>query len=144
MIADAMDKVGKEGVIFPGTKASPMTTELEVTEGHALRQGYISPYFATDSRADEAMPREPYILLNRDSRKDRSGARTRACARADCPHPQARCLIHRRRHREGTLATLVVNRLRGVLKCGCRQGPASVIAAGRARKDIAVLHQMVS
>ena len=62
MIADAMDKVGKEGVISL-EEGKSMTTELEVTEGMRFDKGYISPYFATDTERMEAVLEEPYILL---------------------------------------------------------------------------------
>ncbi|HJN33515.1 MAG TPA: chaperonin GroEL, partial [Prochlorococcus sp.] len=62
MIADAMDKVGKEGVISL-EEGKSMTTELEVTEGMRFDKGYISPYFATDTERMEAVLDEPYILL---------------------------------------------------------------------------------
>jgi len=62
MIADALDKVGKEGVISL-EEGKSMTTELEVTEGMRFDKGYISPYFATDTERMEAVLDEPYILL---------------------------------------------------------------------------------
>ena len=62
MIADAMDKVGKEGVISL-EEGKSMETELEVTEGMRFDKGYISPYFATDTERMEAVLDEPYILL---------------------------------------------------------------------------------
>ena len=62
MIADAMDKVGKEGVISL-EEGKSMVTELEVTEGMRFDKGYISPYFATDTERMEAVLEEPYILL---------------------------------------------------------------------------------
>ena len=62
MIADAMDKVGKEGVISL-EEGKSMSTELEVTEGMRFDKGYISPYFATDTERMEAVLDEPYILL---------------------------------------------------------------------------------
>ncbi|MFM7634096.1 MAG: TCP-1/cpn60 chaperonin family protein, partial [Cyanobacteriota bacterium] len=62
MIADAMDKVGKEGVISL-EEGKSMTTELEVTEGMRFDKGYISPYFATDTERMEAVLDDPYILI---------------------------------------------------------------------------------
>ena len=58
MIANAMDKVGKEGVISL-EEGKSMTTELEVTEGMRFDKGYISPYFATDTERMEAVLDEP-------------------------------------------------------------------------------------
>ena len=62
MIAEAMDKVGREGVISL-EEGKSMTTELEVTEGMRFDKGYISPYFATDTERMEAVLDEPYLLL---------------------------------------------------------------------------------
>ncbi|MBE9009272.1 chaperonin GroEL, partial [Pseudanabaenaceae cyanobacterium LEGE 13415] len=62
MIASAMDKVGKEGVISL-EEGKSMTTELEVTEGMRFDKGYISPYFATDTERMEAVLEEPFILI---------------------------------------------------------------------------------
>ena len=62
MISQAMDKVGKEGVISL-EEGKSMTTELEITEGMRFDKGYISPYFATDTERMEAVLDEPYILI---------------------------------------------------------------------------------
>jgi chaperonin GroEL len=62
MIANAMDKVGKEGVISL-EEGKSMTTELEITEGMRFDKGYISPYFATDMERMEAVLDQPYILI---------------------------------------------------------------------------------
>jgi chaperonin GroEL len=62
MIADAMEKVGKEGVISL-EEGKSMTTELEITEGMRFDKGYISPYFATDAERMETVFDEPFILL---------------------------------------------------------------------------------
>jgi chaperonin GroEL len=62
MIAQAMDKVGREGVISL-EEGKSMTTELEVTEGMRFDKGYLSPYFVTDTERMEAVLDEPYILL---------------------------------------------------------------------------------
>ena len=62
MIADAMDKVGKEGVISL-EEGKSMETELEVTEGMRFDKGYISPYFVTDAERMEAVLEDPYILI---------------------------------------------------------------------------------
>ena len=72
MIANAMDKVGKEGVISL-EEGKSMTTELEITEGMRFDKGYISPYFATDTERMEAILEEPFILIT--DKKDHPGAR---------------------------------------------------------------------
>ncbi|HAA53975.1 MAG TPA: molecular chaperone GroEL, partial [Myxococcales bacterium] len=62
IIADAMDKVGKEGVITV-EEGKSMDTYLEVVEGMQFDRGYLSPYFVTDSERMEAVLENPYILL---------------------------------------------------------------------------------
>ena len=62
MIAEAMDKVGKEGVISL-EEGKGIVTELEITEGMKLEKGFISPYFITNTEKMEALYDNPYILL---------------------------------------------------------------------------------
>jgi chaperonin GroEL len=62
LIADAMEKVGRDGVITV-EDGSTLATELEVTEGMQFDKGYISPYFVTDPEAGEAVLDDPYILI---------------------------------------------------------------------------------
>ena len=62
MIADAMEKVGREGVISL-EEGKSMFTELEITEGMRFDKGYISPYFVTDTERMEASFDEPQILI---------------------------------------------------------------------------------
>ena len=116
MIADAMDKVGKEGVISL-EEGKSMTTELEVTEGMRFDKGYISPYFATDTERMEAILEEPLILIT-DKKiglvQDLVPVLEQV-ARAGRP-----LVIIAEDIEKEALATLVVNRLRGVLERGCR------------------------
>ena len=62
LIAEAMDKVGKEGVITV-EESNTFGLELELTEGMRFDKGYISPYFVTDAERMEAVLDDPYILL---------------------------------------------------------------------------------
>jgi chaperonin GroEL len=62
MIADAMEQVGRDGVITV-EEGSTLTTELEITEGMQFDKGYIAPYFITDAEAGEAVLEDPYILI---------------------------------------------------------------------------------
>ncbi len=116
MIANAMDKVGKEGVISL-EEGKSMTTELEITEGMRFDKGYISPYFATDTERMEAILDEPFILLT-----DKKIALVQdlvpvleQVARSGRP-----LVIIAEDIEKEALATLVVNRLRGVLNVSCR------------------------
>jgi chaperonin GroEL len=62
MIADAMEQVGRDGVITV-EEGSTLTTELEITEGMQFDKGYIAPYFITDAEAGECVLDDPYILI---------------------------------------------------------------------------------
>ena len=63
LIAEAFDKVGKDGVITVD-ESQTMGTELEFTEGMQFDKGYLSPYFVTDPERMEAILDDPYILIN--------------------------------------------------------------------------------
>src|SRR5205085_11526673 len=63
LLAEAFDKVGKDGVITV-EESNTMGTELEFTEGMQFDKGYISPYFVTDAERMEAVLDDPYILLH--------------------------------------------------------------------------------
>jgi len=135
MIADAMDKVGKEGVISL-EEGKSMTTELEVTEGMRFDKGYISPYFATDTERMEAVLDEPYILLT-----DKKIALVQdlvpvleAVARTGKP-----LLIIAEDIEKEALATLVVNRLRGVLNVAAVKAPGFGDRRKAMLEDMAVL-----
>jgi len=135
MIANAMDKVGKEGVISL-EEGKSMTTELEVTEGMRFDKGYISPYFATDMERMEAVMEEPYILLT-----DKKIALVQdlvpvleQVARSGRP-----LVIIAEDIEKEALATLVVNRLRGVLNVAAVKAPGFGDRRKSMLEDIAVL-----
>ena len=135
MIAEAMDKVGREGVISL-EEGKSMFTELEVTEGMRFDKGYISPYFATDTERMEAVLDEPYILLT-----DKKIALVQdlvpvleQVARAGRP-----LLIIAEDIEKEALATLVVNRLRGVLNVAAVKAPGFGDRRKAMLEDIAVL-----
>jgi len=135
MIANAMDKVGKEGVISL-EEGKSMTTELEVTEGMRFDKGYISPYFATDTERMEAVLDEPYILLT-----DKKIALVQdlvpvleQVARTGKP-----LLIIAEDIEKEALATLVVNRLRGVLNVAAVKAPGFGDRRKAMLEDMAVL-----
>ncbi len=135
MIASAMDKVGKEGVISL-EEGKSMTTELEVTEGMRFDKGYISPYFATDTERMEAVQEEPLILIT-DKKiglvQDLVPVLEQV-ARAGRP-----LLIIAEDIEKEALATLVVNRLRGVLNVAAVKAPGFGDRRKAMLEDIAVL-----
>ncbi|CDN13814.1 MAG: chaperonin GroEL [Richelia sp.] len=135
MIAEAMDKVGKEGVISL-EEGKSMSTELEITEGMRFDKGYISPYFATDTERMEAVFDEPYLLLT-----DKKIALVQdlvpvleQVARAGKP-----LVIIAEDIEKEALATLVVNRLRGVLNVAAIKAPGFGDRRKAMLEDIAVL-----
>ncbi|XHX76734.1 MAG: chaperonin GroEL [Stenomitos frigidus ULC029] len=135
MIADAMDKVGKEGVISL-EEGKSMTTELEVTEGMRFDKGYISPYFATDTERMEAVLDEPFILIT-----DKKITLVQdlvpileQVARSGRP-----LVIIAEDIEKEALATLVVNRLRGVLNVAAVKAPGFGDRRKAMLEDIAVL-----
>jgi chaperonin GroEL len=87
IIAEAMDKVGKEGVITV-EESNTFGLELELTEGMRFDKGYISPYFVTDAERMEAVLEDPYILIV-NSKISRSRTCCR-CSRRSCS-PASRC-----------------------------------------------------
>jgi chaperonin GroEL len=135
MIAQAMDKVGKEGVISL-EEGKSMTTELEITEGMRFDKGYISPYFATDPERMETVFDEPFILLT-----DKKIALVQdlvpvleQVARSGRP-----LVIIAEDIEKEALATLVVNRLRGVLNVAAVKAPGFGDRRKQMLEDIAVL-----
>ncbi len=135
MIANAMDKVGKEGVISL-EEGKSMTTELEITEGMRFDKGYISPYFATDTERMETVFDEPFILIT-DKKiglvQDLVPVLEQV-ARAGRP-----LLIIAEDIEKEALATLVVNRLRGVLNVAAVKAPGFGDRRKALLEDIAVL-----
>ncbi len=135
IIADAMDKVGKDGVITieegKGTK-----TSVEVVEGMQFDRGYISPYFITDPETMRCVLEDPLIFIHE---KKLSSALElvpllEKVARAGRP-----LLIIAENVEGDALATLVVNRLRGVLQCCAVKAPAFGERRKAILQDIAIL-----
>jgi chaperonin GroEL len=135
MIAEAMDKVGREGVISL-EEGKSMTTELEVTEGMRFDKGYLSPYFVTDTERMEAVLDEPYILLT-DKKitlvQDLVPVLEQV-ARAGKP-----LMIIAEDIEKEALATLVVNRMRGVLNVAAVKAPGFGDRRKAMLEDMAVL-----
>ncbi len=135
MIADAMDKVGKEGVISL-EEGKSTTTELEVTEGMRFDKGYISPYFATDPERMETVLEDALLLIT-DKKitlvQDLVPVLEQV-ARAGKP-----LLIIAEDIEKEALATLVVNKLRGVLSVAAVKAPGFGDRRKAMLQDIAVL-----
>ncbi len=136
MIAQAMDKVGKDGVITVEESKKLVDTELEVVEGMQFDKGYISPYFANDQERMESILEEPFILLV-DKKINLLADMIpllEKVARAGKP------LVVISEDVEGeALATLVVNNLRQVLKCCAVKAPGFGDRRKAMLEDIAIL-----
>jgi chaperonin GroEL len=135
IIAEAMEKVGKEGVITV-EEAKSMDTSLDVVEGMQFDRGYLSPYFVTDSEKMVTSLEDPYILINEkkiSSMKDLLPI-LEAIARTGKP------LIIIAEDVEGeALATLVVNKLRGTLQVAAVKAPGFGDRRKAMLEDIAIL-----
>ena len=135
MIAEAMEKVGREGVISL-EEGKSMTTELEVTEGMRFDKGYISPYFATDTERMEAVLDEPFILL---TDKKITLVQDLVPVLEQVARSGRPLLIIAEDIEKEALATLVVNRLRGVLNVAAVKAPGFGDRRKAMLEDIAVL-----
>jgi len=135
LIAEAMEKVGKDGVITV-EEAKSMTTSLDVVEGMQFDQGYLSPYFVTDAERMQAAIDDPFILIHEkkiSAMKDMLPLLEKI-ARSGKP------LIIIAEDVEGeALATLVVNKLRGTLNCCAVKAPGYGDRRKAMLDDIAVL-----
>jgi len=135
LIAEAMDKVGKEGVITVSESKS-FETELEVTEGMQFNRGFISPYFATDSEKGEAVYENPYILC---ANRTLGGVQElmpilERVAKSDSP------LLVIADDIEGeALATLTLNNMRKLIKVVAVKAPDYGVNSVEILKDIAML-----
>jgi len=135
IIAEAMNKVGKEGVITV-EEAKSLETTLEVVEGMQFDRGYISPYFVTDPEKMEAVLEEAYLLINEkkiSNMKDLLPV-LETIARTGKPF----VLIAEDIEGEA-LATLVVNKIRGTLHCVAVKAPGFGDRRKAMLEDIAIL-----
>lgn len=135
MIADAMDKVGKEGVISL-EEGKSMFTELEITEGMRFDKGYISPYFVTDPERMEAVFEEPCILIT--DKKINLVQDLVPILEQVARQGKSLVIIAEDIEKEA-LATLVVNRLRGVLNVAAVKAPGFGDRRKQMLEDIAIL-----
>jgi chaperonin GroEL len=135
IIAEAMDKVGKEGVITV-EEAKGMETNLEIVEGMQFDRGYLSPYFVTDAERMECVMDDPYILLHEKKISNMKDLLPilEQIARSGKPF-----VIIAEDVEGEALATLVVNKLRGTLKCAAVKAPGFGDRRKAMLEDIAVL-----
>jgi chaperonin GroEL len=135
IIAEAMDKVGKDGVITV-EEAKSMETSLEVVEGMQFDRGYLSPYFVTDPERMEVVLENPFILIHErkiSSLKDLLPILEKV-AQAGRP-----LLIVAEDVEGEALATLVVNKLRGTIRAAAVKAPGYGDRRKAMLEDIAVL-----
>ena len=135
MIAEAMDKVGKEGVITV-EEAKSMETELDVVEGMQFDRGYISPYFITNAEKMVAELEEPYILIHEKKLASLQPLLPLLEAVVQSGKP---LLIIAEEVEGEALATLVVNKLRGGLKVAAVKAPGFGDRRKAMLEDIAIL-----
>ncbi len=135
IIAEAMNKVGKEGVITV-EEAKGMETTLDVVEGMQFDRGYLSPYFVTDPEKMEAVLEDVYILLNE---KKISNMKDMLPILEQIAKMGKPLLILAEDVEGEALATLVVNKLRGTLKCCAVKAPGFGDRRKAMLEDIGIL-----
>jgi chaperonin GroEL len=135
IIAEAMEKVGKEGVITV-EEAKSMETTLEIVEGMQFDRGYLSPYFVTDAEKMEVQLEEPYILLHE---KKISNMKDLVPILEQIAKTGKPLLIVAEDVEGEALATLVVNKIRGTLKGAAVKAPGFGDRRRAMLEDIAIL-----
>jgi chaperonin GroEL len=135
IISDAMEKVGKEGVITV-EEGKSLETELEVVEGMQFDRGYLSPYFATDTERMEAVLEDSLILIHE---KKISTMKDLLPLLEDVARHAQPLLIVAEDVEGEALATLVVNKLRGTLHCAAVKAPGFGDRRNAMLQDLAVL-----
>jgi len=135
MIAEAMERVGNEGVITV-EEAKSLDTELDVVEGMQFDRGYLSPYFVTDAEKMRATLEDPYILLHE---KKLSNLQDMLPILEKVVQSGRPLLIIAEDIEGEALATLVVNRLRGGLKVAAVKAPGFGDRRKAMLEDIAIL-----
>jgi chaperonin GroEL len=135
IIAEAMNKVGKEGVITV-EEAKSMETTLEIVEGMQFDRGYLSPYFVTDAEKMIASLSEPYILLHE---KKISNMKDLVPILEQIAKMGKPMLIVAEDVEGEALATLVVNKLRGTLHCSAVKAPGFGDRRKAMLEDIGIL-----
>jgi chaperonin GroEL len=135
LIADAMEKVGKDGVITV-EEAKGTETSLEVVEGMQFDRGYLSPYFVTDAESMEAVLEDPMILIH----DKKISAMKDLLPILEKVAQQGKAMLIIAEDLEGeALATLVVNKIRGTLKVAAVKAPGFGDRRKAMLEDIATL-----
>ena len=135
LIAEAMEKVGKDGVITV-EESRTMGTTLDVVEGMEFDRGYISPYMVTDTEKMEAVLDDPYILI---TDKKISSVQDLLPILEKIVQQGKKLLIIAEDLEGEALATLVVNKLRGTLTCVAVKAPGFGDRRKAMLEDIAIL-----
>jgi len=135
LIAEAIDKVGKEGVVTV-EESQTFGTELELTEGMRFDKGYINPYFVTDPDRQEAVFEEPYILIANSKISNIKDL----LPVVDKVIQDGKELVIIAEDVEGeALATLVLNKIRGIFKSAAVKAPGFGDRRKAQLQDIAIL-----
>jgi chaperonin GroEL len=135
LIAEAFDRVGKDGVITV-EESSTMAMELEFTEGMQFDKGYISPYFVTDAERMEAVLEDAYVLLH----QGKISSVTDVLPLLEKVHQAGKPLVVVAEDVEGeALSTLVVNKIRGTFSAAAVKAPGFGDRRKAMLQDMAVL-----
>ena len=135
LISEAMDRVGKDGVVTV-EESKTLQTELDIVEGMQFDRGYLSPYFVTNADRMEAILDEPYILLY----EKKISAMRDLLPLLEQTAGAGRALLIIAEDIEGdALATLVVNRMRGTIKVCAVKAPAFGDRRKAILEDLAIL-----
>ncbi|GGD32620.1 60 kDa chaperonin 2 [Microbacterium faecale] len=135
LIAEAIDKVGKEGVVTV-EEAQAFGTELELTEGMRFDKGYLNPYFVTDADRQEAVFEEPYILL---ANQKISNIKDLLPVVEKVMQAGKELVIIAEDVEGEALATLVLNKIRGIFKAVAVKAPGFGDRRKAQLQDIAIL-----
>src|SRR5687768_6547930 len=135
ILAEAMEKVGKEGVITV-EEAKGLETTLDVVEGMQFDRGYLSPYFITDPERMEVVVEDVYLLI---SEKKISNMKDLLPVLEAIARQQKPLMVIAEDVEGEALATLVVNKLRGTLQCVAVKAPGFGDRRKEMLKDIAIL-----
>jgi len=135
IIAEAMKKVGKDGVVTV-EEGKSMETQLEVVDGMQFDRGYLSPYFVTDAERMECVLEEPYILIHE---KKISALKDLLPLLEEIAKTSKPLLVIAEEVEGEALATLVVNKLRGTLQACAVKAPGYGDRRKAMLQDIAIL-----